>query len=122
MKANLRSLAQTDSGSPSSEDTPEARREYAQKKLIGLQSEVEFCDYIRAALFAYTPVHNQSKQCTAAAHFVGVDVETVRRWLNGTTPNTKHFWPLGMFAFLHTLPIETQDQVIQSIFGMVGDQ
>lgn len=107
---------------PSSYDNPEECRKSAEQLVRGILSAVEFEDFVRATLFAFTPIHNQNRQCTAAAHFVGVDTETVRRWAHGiTTPKARDFWPLGMVAILQHLPIEAQQQVMQAITGMVGE-
>lgn len=107
---------------PVQNDSAEERRKSAEQLVGGILSAVEFEDFVRATLFAFTPIHNQNRQCTAAAHFVGVDTETVRRWAHGiTTPKARDFWPLGIVAILQHLPVETQQQVMATITGMVGD-
>lgn len=107
---------------PHEYDTPELRRKSAETLVAGTLSAVEFEDFVRATLFGFTPVHNQHRQCAAAAHFVGVDTETVRRWSHGiTTPKARDFWPLALVTILQSLPVETQHQVMQSITGMVGE-
>ena len=97
------------------------KRRTAEKLVSETLSAVEFEDFVRATLFAFTPVHNQHRQCTAAAHFVGVDVETVR-WSHGiTTPKAKDFWPLALVSILQHLPSETQREVMAAVTGMVGE-
>lgn len=124
MSARLHSTPQHDfSESTSCDDTPEARRKAAQNFASELRDMVEFEDFVRSVLFQFTPIHNQNRQCLAAAHFVGVDVETVRRWSHGmTSPKAKDFWPLAITAILQGLPIETQQEVMQSITGMMGGE
>lgn len=84
--------------------------------------DVEFADVLRAAVFQFKPVHNQSAQCHAVARYLGKDDETVRRWLHEiTTPKAKDVWPLFFVAILQNLPIDMQRGVMSAIMVMSDD-
>ena len=90
--------------------------------MAGVLSEVEFEDFVRVVVSAFGATHIQHQQCLEAAHFVGKDSETIRRWLNGvTTPKARDFWPLAFVVMLQLLPVATQHQVMGAITGMVRE-
>ena len=104
------------------EDSPEARRSSAEKLVAGVLDDVEFADVLRATLFNFTPVHNQSQQCKAVSRFLGKDEETVRRWAHEiTSPKAKDVWPLFFVVLLQSLPIETQQMVMAAMLGQLDE-
>ncbi|KPU83861.1 hypothetical protein JI58_05140 [Marinosulfonomonas sp. PRT-SC04] len=86
--------------------------------MAGVLDDVEFADILRATLFSFTPVHNQSQQCKAVSRFLGKDEETVRRWAHEiTSPKAKDVWPLFFVVLLQSLPIKTQRMVMAALLG-----
>lgn len=99
-------------------DSREARRKSAEKFVTSILSEVECVDFLRILFFKFTGTHIQSRQCQAVAHFLGVDAETVRRWLHGiTTPKFRDVWPVVAVVLFQEQPIAQQRETVCSIFG-----
>lgn len=103
-------------------DSASARRSSAEKLVAGVLDDVEFADVLRATLYNFTPVHNQSQQCKAVSRFLGKDEETVRRWAHEiTSPKAKDVWPLFFVVLLQSLPIETQQMVMGAMLGQTDE-
>lgn len=91
----------------------------ARELVRGVLSGVEFHDFLKAVVRNFGSTHIQNQQCLEAAHFLGVDVETVRRWVHGmTTPKARDFWPLAFVVILQNLPVPAQQQLMATVAGM----
>ena len=103
------------------EDSAEAPRISAGKLVSAILDEVEFEDFVRAALFEVSGSHVQEHQKRAASRLTGVHGETVARWISGvTTPKARDFWPVAMTALLSRFDAETQEAIAAEILSMCG--
>ena len=93
----------------------------AGKLVSAILDEVEFEDFVRAALFDLSGSHVQEHQKRAASRLTGVHGETVARWISGmTTPKARDFWPVAMTALLSRFDAETQAAIAAEILSMCG--
>jgi len=107
---------------PCSNDSEEARRSSAENLVGSVLNDAEFLDVLQAVLFRFRPVRIQSQQCKAAARFLGVNEETVRRWLNETTtPKAKDVWPIFFVVLLAELPVDTQKEIMAVLMGLTDE-
>lgn len=99
--------------------TTNCPRKNARKLVSGVLSQVEFSDFLKEVIWHFSDGPSQNAKCMAAAHFIGVDVATVHRWMTQTTsPKARDFWPLAFAVLLGNLPIPVQHQVMAAIAGM----
>jgi len=109
------------SGAPSTKDATTDPRISAGKLIGAILEEVEFEDFVRAALYEVSDSHVQEHQKRAASRLTGVHVETVARWISGmTTPKARDFWPVAMTALLSRFDAETQAAIAAEILSMCG--
>ncbi len=104
---------------PHSDDSEQSSRISAGKFVGGILSEVEFDDFLRAALYVVAGSHVQERQKQAGSRISGVHAETVGRWISGTTtPRARDFWPIAFMALLARFDADTQAQIADEILAM----